>query len=108
MKISVIIVTILILYGCAGSANHEIVSSHQSLDYDISCTQIDFEIKKAQDIIDNVNDDKNDINTKDIIDGVLYFPFNLIAKSENYKDAIKAADKRIGVLNEIKKDRKCI
>lgn len=107
MKMPLIIVTVSILYGCAGSANHRIVSSHASIDYDLSCNQIDMEMKKAQDIIDSVNDDRNDLNPADVIDGLLWFPFNLIAKSENYKNAINAADKRIEILHELKKDSRC-
>ncbi len=107
MKISVIIISAALLSGCAGSASHMIISSHSSKDYDLSCAEIDIEMEKAQKIIDGVNDDKNDINAADIFDGLMWFPFNLLAKSENYKNAIKASDNRIKTLHALKKEYGC-
>ena len=58
-------------------------------------------------VIDGVNKDKEDLTAADITDGILWFPFNLIAKNGNYNDAINAADKRISHLNELQKERNC-
>ena len=40
------------------------------------------------------------------MDGLLYFPFNMIAKSQNYKNSLSAADKRIERLENDDKDCK--
>ena len=73
----------------------------------MACVDIEREIAQTQSIIDEVNKDKDDISGADVIDGVLWFPFNLIAKSQNYNDALQAADKRIARLNEMKKEKDC-
>jgi len=95
------------LSGCAGSAQHKVVSAHTAGDSLLSCAQIDAELVKTQVIIDAVNQDKNDISGADVVDGILWFPFNLIAKSENYSNALDAADKRIGNLQSIRKEKSC-
>ena len=41
------------------------------------------------------------------MDGLLYFPFNMIAKSQNYKNSLSAADKRIERLENLKDDKDC-
>ena len=97
----------LLLTGCAGSASHKVLAVHQANDDDLSCKQLDTEIVKSQVIIDAVNDDKDDLSGADIIDGLLWFPFNLIAKSGNYKKALEAAGDRIGSLQDLKKSQKC-
>jgi len=93
--------------GCAGSAEHKVVSSHEAGDDDLTCKQIQTEIVKTQVIIDDVNKDKEDISGADIMDGILWFPFNLIAKDGNYKDALEAAGARIKALKELKKEKNC-
>lgn len=98
----------LALIGCAGSATHKVVTSNEGTDSSLSCETIDAEITRTQVIIDGVNEDKADISGADMVDGILWFPFNLIAKHENYKNALDAADKRIGRLNEIKKEKNCL
>jgi len=95
------------LGGCAGSAEHKVVSSHEAGDDDLSCKQIQTEIVKTQVIIDDVNKDKEDISGADIMDGILWFPFNLIAKDGNYKDALEAAGARIKALKDLKKEKGC-
>ena len=47
------------------------------------------------------------ISGADWVDGILWFPFNLIAKSQNYKNATQAADRRIGVLQGYKSKKGC-
>jgi len=104
---ALILVSSAILTACAGSATHKVVSAHDANDETISCKQIDAEIVRAQVIVDGVNKDKDDINGADWVDGILWFPFNLIAKNSNYKDALDAADKRMERLAELKKEKNC-
>ena len=101
-KIFTYISILLLIYGCAGSASHKVVSANQSGDTDLNCKQLDAEIVRAQVIIDGVNQDKNDVSGADWVDGLLWFPFNLIAKSQNYKNATQAADRRIERLENLK------
>ena len=98
---------LLLIYGCAGSASHKVVSANQSGDTDLNCKQLDAEIVRAQVIIDGVNQDKNDVSGADWVDGLLWFPFNLIAKSQNYKNATQAADRRIERLENLKEKKNC-
>ena len=58
-------------------------------------------------IIDDVNKDKDDISGADVVDGILWFPFNLIGKNDNYKDALEAAGNRIKTLKEVRKEKNC-
>ncbi|WP_027853094.1 SHOCT domain-containing protein [Marinobacterium litorale] len=106
MMLSLTVSTAL-LAGCAGSANHDVLSANQAGDEGLSCRQIDDEIVRAQVVIDGVNEDKEDISGADVVDGVLWFPFNLIAKHGNYKAALEAADSRIGRLQTIKREKGC-
>ena len=64
-------------------------------------------MSKAQDIIDAVKRDREDLSGKDVLDGVLWFPFNLIAKSGNYREATEAASARISKLEQLKKQKDC-
>ncbi|MBI2969391.1 MAG: hypothetical protein HYY36_01455 [Gammaproteobacteria bacterium] len=98
---------LLIMYGCAGSASHKVLTSYEQNDVNLDCAEIDTEIAKAQDVIDAVNQDKEDISGKDVIDGLLWFPFNLIAKSSNYDKALEAADGRMERLTELKNEKGC-
>ncbi|HUP94151.1 MAG TPA: hypothetical protein VM164_04530 [Burkholderiales bacterium] len=102
-KLAASAICIAFLSGCAGSANHPILSAHEAEDDKISCSNVDGQILKAQAVIDGVNKDKSDVTGADVIDTLLWFPFNLIAKSINYKDALEAADRRIARLQELKK-----
>ena len=99
--------SLIILFGCAGSATHDVVSAYQSKDSVLTCSEIDKEIVLAQVIIDGINEDKSGISGADIMDGLLYFPFNMIAKSQNYKNSLSAADKRIERLENLKIDEDC-
>jgi uncharacterized protein YceK len=101
-------IVVLILSGCAGSASHEVVTANQAGDDEMTCQAIDAEIVKTQVIIDGVNQDKEDISGADVVDGILWFPFNLIAKHENYNDALEAADRRLEKLNKLKESNNCL
>ena len=105
--VSVVLPVLIHITGCAGSATHKVVSANQYGDIDLSCKEIESELIKAQVIIDDVDKDKEDMTGADVVDGILWFPFNLIAKSENYRDAIDAADQRIARLNKLKKEKNC-
>ncbi|RAU17208.1 hypothetical protein DN062_13630 [Nitrincola tibetensis] len=106
-KMLTLAVSAAFLTGCAGSANHKVLTANQAGDSMLNCQQIDAEIVRAQVVIDGVNQDKNDLSGADIIDGLLWFPFNLIAKSGNYSNALKAADERIGRLQQLKTEKSC-
>lgn len=99
--------TFILLSGCAGSASHKVVTSNPAIDQGLTCRQLDDEIARSQAIINGVNDDKNDLSGSDVLDGVLYFPFNLIAKNSNYNNALTAANQRIVNLKIIKQDKNC-
>mgnify|MGYP001242459439 CR=1 FL=1 len=99
--------TCLLLINCAGSAQHEVVSAHKAGDTDLTCKQLDNEIVRAQVIIDGVEKDKSGVSGADILDGLLWFPFNLIAKSQNYKNSLNAADRRIERVEQLKVDKGC-
>ena len=103
----IIIFFAIFVSGCAGSASHKVLTANEKNDSKLDCQGLDREIVKAQAVIDGVNKDKEDISGADVIDGVLWFPFNLIAKNNNYNNALEAADKRIARLNEIKKEKNC-
>lgn len=106
IKIQVVFICIL-LAGCAGSASHEILTANNAGDDKLSCEQLDSETVKAQVVIDGVRKDQSDVSGKDVVDGVLWFPFNLIAKNSNYKNSLEAADKRLARIGEMKKERGC-
>ena len=95
------------LAGCAGSASHNILSKHEEKDSSLSCTEIAVEMSRAQDVIDAVQKDREDLSGKDVLDGLIWFPFNLIAKSGNYKKATEAASERIGRLEALKIQKNC-
>lgn len=98
----------IVLSGCAGSASHKVVTAHQAGDDALTCDSMKSEINKAELIIEGVNQDKDDVSGKDVIDGILWFPFNLIAKSNNYNNALTAADSRIAQLKSMQKERGCV
>lgn len=94
-------------YGCAGSATHEVVKSTGSNDEALSCADIDREIQRVNSIIAGVETDKKDMTGADVIDGVLWFPFNVIAKQANYSSASKAAHARVETLTALKGRKEC-
>tara|TARA_B100001250_G_C19645984_1_gene720381 strand:+ start:354 stop:812 length:459 start_codon:yes stop_codon:yes gene_type:complete len=102
-----LLVLFIFVVSCAGSAEHKVVSANQAGDRNLSCSELDGEIVRAQVIIDGVNEDKSGISGADWVDGILWFPFNLIAKSQNYKNATQAADRRIEKLESIKEKKNC-
>ena len=102
-----IVFVCLALAGCASSASHEILTENKAGDDRLTCDQLDSEVVKAQVVIDGVKKDKKDLTGKDVVDGVLWFPFNLIAKDSNYKNSLEAADKRIARLAVLKKEKGC-
>ena len=97
----------LLLINCAGSATHDVVSAHKAGDSDLTCKELDQEIVRAQVIIDGVEKDKSGMSGADILDGLLWFPFNLIAKSQNYKNSLNSADRRIERVEQLKVDKGC-
>jgi len=97
----------IIVSACAGSAQHQVVSANRAGDANLDCRELDAEIVRAQVIIDGVSQDKQGISGADWVDGLLWFPFNLIAKNQNYKNATQAADRRIGVLQGYKSKKNC-
>ena len=103
----VIYLTCLLLINCAGSAQHDVVSAHKAGDTDMTCKELDSEIVRAQVIIDGVEKDKSGMSGADILDGLLWFPFNLIAKSQNYKNSLNSADRRIERVEQLKVDKGC-
>lgn len=98
---------VVLVAGCAGSATHDVLSSYQASDAGLSCRQIETEMMKAQLVVDGVNKDKEDWTAADITDGLLWFPFNLIAKDSNYTEALAAGDRRIARLTELSKEKNC-
>ncbi len=107
LRVSAIMVSAALLVGCAGSANHMVVSVNAAGDESLTCSQMNAEIIKSQAIIEGVNKDKDDVSGADVIDGILYFPFNLIAKSGNYSDALEAADGRIAHMQALRENKDC-
>ena len=108
MKLFSLFIVVLVLSACAGSATHKVVSAYQSGDKNLSCEEITAEMVRAQVIIDGVTDDKSGISGADVVDGLLFFPFNMIAKSRNYKQAMDSADRRIERLEELRKEKGCV
>lgn len=97
----------LLLSSCANSAGHEVVTLNRQTDDVATCAQIKTEQKQVQAIIDEVNQDKNDLTPADVIDGVLWFPLNIVAKQANYASSLKAAKSRLEMLKTMSSERKC-
>ncbi|MGH1430158.1 MAG: hypothetical protein ACRBB4_03475 [Neptuniibacter sp.] len=95
------------LAGCAGSANHEVVTAYNASDDAMTCNQLTAEQVRVQAIINAVNQDKDDVKGKDLLDGILWFPFNLIAKNSNYKESLNAANTRLTRIDYLRKDKSC-
>lgn len=102
-----IISSVVVLAGCAGSASHEVVTAHSATDGTMNCQQLTAEQVRVQAIINAVNQDKNDVTGKDMLDGILWFPFNLIAKNSNYKNALAAADTRLVRIDTLRQEKGC-
>ncbi len=108
MKKTITIISLCFLIsGCANSANHEVVTTTKGSDAYLTCKEIRIEKKRIETIVDGVNQDKEDMTGADVVDGLLWFPFNVIAKQSNYSNAIKAAEKRKEHLIVLEKENKC-
>ncbi len=103
----VLLMSVVLLGGCAGSANHEVVTAYNASDDSMSCQQLTAEQVRVQAIINAVNQDKDDVTGKDMLDGILWFPFNLIAKNSNYNSAISAANTRLARVDSLRQGKGC-
>jgi|GEM_PF-487134 len=103
----VVVSLCLIFTACANSAAHKVVAVEKSTDDYLSCSDIRIEKRKTQAIIDGVERDKEDMSGADVVDGLLWFPFNVIAKQSNYSSATKAAEARIAHLSMLEAERDC-
>lgn len=103
----VVVSLCLISTACANSASHKVVAVEKSTDDYLSCSDIRIEKRKTQAIIDGVQRDKEDMSGADVVDGLLWFPFNVIAKQSNYSSATKAAESRIAHLSMLEAERDC-
>ncbi len=99
--------SVYLLVGCAGSANHKALSEHSDRDSKRSCHQLQSELTRAETILDEIEQDKQDINAADVVDGLFWFPFNLLVKIENYDRATEAAYRRIERLENLRTERGC-
>lgn len=98
---------IAFLYGCANSASHEVVTKTRASDVYLSCASIKSEKRRLLGIIDGVQQDKKDMTGADVVDGILWFPFNVIAKQANYAAAVSAARKRYDYLTSMEVEGSC-
>jgi len=97
----------ILLASCANSADHEVVVKSSSTDQFLSCPEIRSEIFRVQAIKDGVQRDKDDMTGSDIVDGLLWFPFNVLVKHSNYSNANEAADARISNLRILSNQKDC-
>ncbi|MCK4620666.1 MAG: SHOCT domain-containing protein [Desulfuromonadales bacterium] len=98
---------LLLVSGCANSANHRVVPVSMAGDETLDCEGIGHEKLRLNTIIDGVEQDKKDVTGADFVDGMLYFPFNIIAKQSNYSNAIKAAEERKEYLTQLSHLKNC-
>ena len=106
-KLIVILALPAILYGCANSASHRVVKKEKVQDDYMNCSDLRLEKHKVQAIIGGVEQDKQDMTGADVVDGILWFPFNVIAKQSNYASATDAAEARIEHLAMLEVERGC-
>ena len=106
-RLILVIGVIVSLYGCANSASHQVMKRERATDDMLTCSGIQTEKRKAQVIINGVEQDKEDMTGADFVDGLLWFPFNVIAKQANYSSATSAADARIEHLTMLEADMGC-
>lgn len=107
MKNIISVLAILALTGCANSASHEVVTTTKTADSSLTCSEIRVEKAHMASIIDGVEQDKKDMTGSDVVDGLLWFPFNVMAKQSNYTNAVKAAQARLEHLNILEAEKKC-
>ena len=96
----------VVLFGCA-SQSHQVINAYKHGDENMSCDAIQNEIARAEIIIESVVKDKSNISGAEVIDTVLWGPFSAVARNQNYKAALEAANKRLERL-KILKNNKCI
>lgn len=106
-KVASVALSVSIIYGCANSASHRVVKTEKIGDEALSCSELRTEKRKAQIIISGVEQDKADMTGADLVDGILWFPFNVIAKQSNYASATKAAEDRIDYLSSVEMEKGC-
>ncbi len=80
LRVFVLIAIAIVLNGCANSASHRVIQSQKVSDDYLSCSEIRVEKRKAMSVINGVKQDKGDMTGADLVDGVLWFPFNVVAK----------------------------
>ena len=107
IQLLAVVATPAILYGCANSASHQVVKKEKAQDDYMSCSDIRLEKRKVQAIVSGVEQDKQDMTGSDVVDGILWFPFNVIAKQSNYASATDAAEGRIENLALLEVERGC-
>lgn len=99
--------TCILSTACANSASHRVLSVNKATDSYLSCKEIRIEKAQAQSIIYDIERDKSDMSGADVVDGLLWFPFNVIAKQSNYSNATKAAEARLLQLAELEVSNGC-
>jgi hypothetical protein len=105
--IHAVLIATAVCAGCANSASHEVVRATGANDALLDCAGIDAELRHVHSIIDGVEQDKKDMTGADVVDGILWFPFNVIAKQANYASASKAAHARIDTLTALRGQKGC-
>lgn len=97
----------LLLSACANSASHEVVKVTSPSDAYLDCKDIRVAKANMNQIIDGVEQDKKDMTGADVVDGILWFPFNVIAKQANYTNSKKAATARLEHLTVLEHENGC-
>lgn len=98
---------VMMLSACANSASHEVVSVTSTSDPYLDCMDIRIAKANMRQIIDGVDKDKADMTGADVVDGLLWFPFNVMAKQANYANSKKAAQARLEHLTVLEKEKRC-
>lgn len=105
MKTITALALILSLTACAGSARHTVPQT--TVNPALTCQQIKTELDKLDKLEAAIKKDKATTDGRDVIDGVLFFPFNLMVKAGNYSAAEKAAKTRRAELENLEKSKHC-
>ena len=106
-KTATVLSAIFLVSACANSADHEVVTKTSSTDSLLSCSEIKSETFRVQAIKDGVQKDKDDMTGSDVVDGLLWFPFNVLVKHSNYSNANEAADARLANLKILSNEKDC-
>ncbi|WP_260295645.1 SHOCT domain-containing protein [Sedimenticola hydrogenitrophicus] len=107
LRIAFYAMTAVVLSGCANSASHQVMKKEYAGDDYLTCKEIDRQKRKARIVIRGVEQDKEDMTGDDVVDGILWFPFNVIAKQSNYSSATNAAENRIEHLTLLEVEKGC-